>query len=196
MCWYVRCRVSMGERLAVLACRDRGREWWRTCSGSTRGCGSMCTSMCFGWMVCMGGILARASRSCRAEGSDGWRRAAAGDADPRSGSAAAVQGRAALGERAGQLDGRVGRDGMVRRPREGRGGESVCPVGGKWAANVRRRGWVIGWTRARGCGRLARMGSQWSGTAACSSYTSCNRPCSSPDSERRCGRSAVRAGSR
>ena len=46
----------------------------------------------------------------------------------------------------------------------------MCPVGEKWAAKGRRRGAVTGWTRASGCGRMAWMGSGWSGTAACSSF--------------------------
>ena len=42
-------------------------------------------------------------------------------------------------------------------------------VGAKWAAEGARIGQVAGWTQARGCVTMVRMGFGWSGTAACSS---------------------------
>ena len=77
--------------------------------------------------------------------------------------AAAVQGRALLGERAGQADARVGRHGRHEPSVKGplcAEVEGFSLHAGAWVAARDREG------LARGCGKMARMGSGWSGTAA------------------------------
>ena len=58
------------ERVARRAgvCRARGQEPWRSCSASTRACGSTCTSTCCGWMECMGESRVRGRRCLPSSG--------------------------------------------------------------------------------------------------------------------------------